>query len=214
MDVPKRRRDRTAARNRETILEAAAKALAVRGLKAASMQAIAKEAGYAPASLYSYFRSKDEIFDALVALLTKEILATFDEPAPRGLTFTQELELLLSRQLELVDRRRDMFQIFFQLGSDADFVPHKKGAAPRARGYELYCQRLAKWIEESAAAGDLGEYRAEHAARALVGITNAFFLHWLAGDSSKRLADQATLVLDMFLYGVKGSKPAPGAKRP
>lgn len=207
-------RERTAARNRETILEAAAKALAVRGFKEATMQAIAKEAGYAPASLYSYFRSKAEIFEALVALLTKELLATFDEPAPRGLTFTQQLELLLTRQLELADRRREMFQVFFQMRSEADFVPRKKGAAPRVRGYALYCQRLAKWIEERATADELGGHPAEQVAHAFVGITNAFFLRWLASDPGERIADQATLILDMFLYGVKGSKPAPGAKRP
>lgn len=214
MIVPKRRRERTAARNRESILEAAAKALAARGFHEATMQAIAREAGYAPASLYSYFRSKAEIFDALVSLLTKELLATFDEPVPRGLTFTQQLELLLTRQLEIADRRREMFQVFFQLRSEADFVPRKKGATPRVRGYALYCQRLGKWIEERATTDDLGAHSAEQAAHVFVGITNAFFLRWLAGDSGARIAHQATMILDTFLYGVKGSRALAGAKRP
>src|SRR5688572_16821276 len=109
------RRQILAERTREDILLATARAVAQSGFKAVSMQDIASEVGLTAPALYAYFASKEQIFAELLALVTRELFDIFDKPVPRGSTFQQALAWLLRRQLELADRRRDVFLAFFAL---------------------------------------------------------------------------------------------------
>jgi AcrR family transcriptional regulator len=55
------------AQSRSQILEAARRVAARDGARDLSLRAVAAEAGFAPAGLYGYFRSKDELLLALAA---------------------------------------------------------------------------------------------------------------------------------------------------
>ena len=61
------RRSRQRAANRTAILEAARRVAAREGAGALSLRAVAGEAGYAPASVYEYFRNRAELVLALAA---------------------------------------------------------------------------------------------------------------------------------------------------
>lgn len=199
------RRAREIVRTREDILEAAARALS--GSGSATMRHIAREAGYTAASLYTYFRSKEEILAALADLLGREILATFAEPVARGLTFPQRLELLLRQQLGLADRRRDMLFVFFSQRRQGPVSGRRLTA--RARGLELYCERLAVWLGNAASPTELGGHDVTDAAYFFVGTAHAFFVRWMLGkDRSARLADRTDMLIDLFLHGVGGPRSA------
>jgi AcrR family transcriptional regulator len=198
-------------RTRHDILDAAARAFARSGFVDATMQDIAREAGYTAASLYTYFRSKQEIFEGLVDLLTEEFLATFDERLPLGLTFAQQLEILLRRQLELADRRRDAFTVFLTVHSSPQLFNAAYGAQPaRGRkkapgtGMDLYDLRLTEWIREVGQSTDIGPHDPADLACSFVGIAHAFFLRGLRGSSGDRLADRTRLIVDLFLNGAMG----------
>lgn len=61
------RRSRQRAANRSAILEAARRVAAREGAGELSLRAVAGEAGYAPASVYEYFRNRAELVLALAA---------------------------------------------------------------------------------------------------------------------------------------------------
>jgi len=61
------RRSRQRAANRSAILEAARRVAAREGAGDLSLRAVAAEAGYAPASVYEYFRNRAELVLALAA---------------------------------------------------------------------------------------------------------------------------------------------------
>jgi AcrR family transcriptional regulator len=63
--VERRTRQRTA--NRAAIIEAARRVATREGAGALSLRAVAAEAGYAPASVYEYFRNRAELVLALAA---------------------------------------------------------------------------------------------------------------------------------------------------
>ena len=98
-------RERKFERNRVDILEAAARAFARKGPTGATMADIAAEAGYTVPTLYSYFKSKDDIVHGLMLMLHREFLSPFEEPPASGLSFAQNLELLIRRALELAERK-------------------------------------------------------------------------------------------------------------
>jgi AcrR family transcriptional regulator len=61
------RKTRQRAANRAAILEAARRVAAREGAGALSLRAVAAEAGYAPASVYEYFRNRGDLVLALAA---------------------------------------------------------------------------------------------------------------------------------------------------
>jgi AcrR family transcriptional regulator len=205
---PVPRRSLVIERTRRDILEAAARAFARSGFVRVTMKDIASEAGYTAASLYTYFDSKEEIFAALGSLLHEEVMATFEERLPRGLSFAQRVEILLRRQLELADRRRGAFTIFFGL---CEATPLQALGArscapmrePKNAGMDAYVERLAQWIRDAGLECAIGPHQPEDLARALTGIARAFFFEWLLTKDGS-LADRAGLVLDLFLHGACG----------
>jgi AcrR family transcriptional regulator len=203
------RRRRAIARTREDILEAAARAFTRAGYASATMRDIAREAGYTAASLYTYFKSKDEILAGLLARSIEGFLEVFEEPVPAGLSFRQKLELISRRHLGLAERQRDLFSLFVTLGADC--------APPRAKGgrqgphwvMELQIKRLADWFRTNATEEDLGGHDPVDAALVLISIGHGFLHAWMArGFPEGGLTRQVDLILDFFVHGVTGQRDA------
>jgi AcrR family transcriptional regulator len=74
---------------RPEIVDAALAVAAERGLDALSMRAVAQRMGLTPMALYGYFRSKDELLDAVLGRLLSEISAP-----PAGLGWREVIEHL------------------------------------------------------------------------------------------------------------------------
>lgn len=191
------RRAREIARTRQDIVEAAARVFAEHGYHDATMQAIAREAGFTAASLYTYFKGKDELYDALLAEMRRAMIASFDEPVPSGLTFAQRLELLIQRQIALVVARRDVLRLAFSM---------RPRRMQPDEGPAEFLRRLAAFLEECGR----GQLRCDAAegSRILFGLLQATLLPFVLGEGEVNLSGEAARVVDYFLHGVE-SRSAP-----
>ena len=70
--------DPRANEKRRRIIEAAWRLALRNGLRAATMEALAREAGVAKGTLYAHFSDKDAVFDGVVTDLLVELAAAFD----------------------------------------------------------------------------------------------------------------------------------------
>ena len=186
------RRAREIERTRQDILDAAARVFAKGGFHATTVQAIAREAGFTAASLYTYFASKDAIFDGLREDMRRRVLASFDAPVPTGLSFAQHLELLLQRQLALVAERVDALRVFFE----------RPPALAEERALRAgLLDRLAAFLESAAGPGGL-RLPAREAAVVLMGLVHGVVISWVAGDEPPDPQRLAGRLVDVFLHGV------------
>jgi AcrR family transcriptional regulator len=203
------RREREIAHARLDILEAAMRALARSGLHGTTMQDIAREAGYTAASLYTYFKSKQEIVDAMSSQLTDEYVQVFEESLPSGLTFRQRFELVLKRQLELVQKRRNVFAVFVE-GDEA--YPCSSEDRVFHSNFERRIETLSDWLQRNAKSDDLGGNDPKVVARLLFGMAFGLFHQW--GDKSQppNFLDYAPIITEFFFHGV-GRKPKTGARK-
>jgi AcrR family transcriptional regulator len=201
MQAPQRR-EREIARTREDIVEAASRAFVEIGVHDATMQDIAREAGYTAASLYTYFRSKQEIVEAVMDLLTAEFLRVFEQPLPGNLTFPQRFEILLVRQLELVEKRRALMLTFHSAEAESGRCPGGSHGQSFHENFERRILGLADWMKRNAKPEE----------RLLVGMVFGLLHGWVARSEQGNLADRAPLVRDFFFHGVSGN-PKAGAKR-
>jgi AcrR family transcriptional regulator len=198
------RQARTAAHTREGMLHAAAQALARHGLEATTMQEIAREAGYTVPSLYAYFNGKQEIIEALLQQMGEQLAMTFTDPMPVGLTFPQKLELLLQRQLEFGQEWREAFKVIF-----AAKIKKNLGGMSRQPSFAgPYVESLNRWLKEASRPEDLRDYEVDELADMLQGILHATFDRWLLTRQPRRLADRASSITHLLLYGLLSERSA------
>jgi AcrR family transcriptional regulator len=188
-------------RVRREILLAAAGVFARRGYASATLADLAEAAGYAPPSLYRYFRSKEEIFSSLTELLKGELEATFEAPVDRSLPLQARLEGLLQAQFTLVRERREVFAVLLADPPAGEAGPAR--LADMRAGMASYEAQVAGWLRRHAARREL-RCSVELAARALAGLSHAFHqcqVHGGAGSAPP--ADQARRVVDLALHGIR-----------
>jgi AcrR family transcriptional regulator len=209
------RREREIAHARTDILEAAMRAFAQAGLHNTTMQDIAREAGYTAASLYTYFKSKQEIVDAMFTQLTDEYVQVFEQPLPQGLNFRQRFEMVLHRHLELVEKRRNVFTTFIDeeaCGQMCSADAHGTHGGSFHSNFERRIERLAQWFSANATSEDLGGYEPTLVARLLFGMAFGLFHQWGASTEKISFIDQAPILTEFFFHGLSG-KPKTGARK-
>jgi AcrR family transcriptional regulator len=189
-DPRESRRAREIERTRQDIQVAAARVFARGGFHAATMQAIAREAGFTAASLYTYFESKDAIYDELCTEVLQAMMATFDVPVPAGLSFVQRLELLLQRQMALVAERLDALRMIFDVGP-----PHSRERTATAE----ILLRLEKFLGEAGRR----ELRCSprDAALLLFGLERVMVMGWVDGEAVPDPVRLSSRLVDLFLHG-------------
>jgi AcrR family transcriptional regulator len=211
MKAPQRR-EREIARTREDIVEAAGRAFVEVGMHDATMQDIAREAGYTAASLYTYFRSKQEIAEAVMGLLTAEFLQVFEQPLPSKLTFYQRFEIVLVRHLELIEKRRALFLSFHTAEAASGRCPDGSHGQAFHDNFERRIFGLADWLKNNAKPEEIGGHDPELVARLLVGMVFGLLHGWVS-KAQGSLTDRAPLLRDFFFHGVSGNSKAGGKKR-
>ena len=191
---------------RSEIIAAAAAVFERRGYQAATMQGIAKQAGYGTASLYTYFTSKEEIFEAMIEELTAKYHEVFRDSPPPELPFLKKVEHLVQGLMQLTHQYRDAIGVYMSLRPEADILPGKRGQRPRVAGYLEVMGAMVSWFERTAPRKVLARSSADDQAKVLAGILRSFTLSMIAeptGEWSKTPAKVAAF----FLYGIAG---APG----
>ncbi len=189
--------------SRNDILESAARAFARHGYHHATMQQIAEEAGYTAASLYTYFKSKDAIFEALLQRVLEETHATFARP-PEGDDLEERLEALLRQQYQVAENRRTTLEFFVRFATGQE-TPPRRAAANHMANEAALSRAFEAWLVKNARPGELGHASFEEAATILVGLSHALFKQWARTQDTDG-ASQAKRVVSYFLYGVRGER--------
>lgn len=132
---------------KEHILEAARKVIARVGIRDASMQAIAEEAGMTKGGLYYHYQGKDYILFDLADRFLRETAA----PVKRSLFTGDDKEQLLQALLNGIKKRfsnpeHNLLQFY---------LLHEAILAKNEELYELVVKKFKKWIDTSEAALDV-----------------------------------------------------------
>lgn len=192
-------------RVRREILLSAAEVFARHGYAAATLADLAEAAGYAPPSLYRYFKSKEEIFSSLTDLLKRELFGTFELPVDRSQPLEARLEALLRKQFEQMRERRALFDLLLANRSAGEAG---KSLVPDLRsGLALYEAHLTGWLRRHVARREL-RCPFELVARALTGISHAFHNCHVEGTDETHPAERARLIVDLALHGLQAAGPS------
>ena len=137
---------RVSKERRQRILEAARYLVLRQGLKATTMEAIAREARVAKPTLYGYFPDKDAVFRAIVAQLVGDIMKGFEAALAGKGDVTERVGAALAAKYRTIAKLLE--------GSphaDELYGEHDRSVAPQFRAVEARVE--AAVTAELAAAG-------------------------------------------------------------
>lgn len=180
------RRARAHERARRDILESSARVFARRGYAAATLAELADAAGYAPPSLYRYFRSKEAIFESLREMLHSEFQAIFEVPVDRTQPLATRLATLF---VTLYRHHAGRFEVLQPLEAQGNLD----------ESHAALEEFLLGWFKRNVPRAEL-RVPAAVAARVAAGILLAQknAVEREGGDP----AELARTIADLFLHGV------------
>lgn len=197
-----RKMTRHQARVYQEILEAAGRAFARNGYSSTSVDEISREAEVATSTLYRYFSGKEAIYNGLIEQMAQQVTGVFDEPMMPSLSYEQRVELLVRRQLMLIENQRDFYLMLvkdgvltqWRLASD-DTI---SGAA-----FRQIRARLADVLREGMEAGALREIEPSLAATFIYGALTMIFFEWAKEGGVDSLQDRTPALLAVVFQGLQ-----------
>jgi AcrR family transcriptional regulator len=104
---------------RSEILEAGTVVFAEKGFHGTRMDDVAAEAGLSKATIYAYFRSKDEIFEGVVEDATAKIAKATEEAVNAATNLSDKLEAFIHARMSFWENKLPLFRVILGLRSDS-----------------------------------------------------------------------------------------------
>jgi AcrR family transcriptional regulator len=182
--------DRRAKRRRDTmaeIIDAAWDLCREEGLHALTMRALGERVGMKAQSLYSYFASKDEIYDAMFADGNRAFLDLIDEVAAPQRDARTSAEITVRTFLRFCTADATRFQLLFQR-TIPGFEPSPESYTIAAEAFDRLRRQLREIGVEDDGAVDLWT-------AVTTGLASQQIANDPGGDRWTRLADRAVSML-------------------
>ena len=185
-------------RTREKLLQAAETEFGEKGFHDAAVSGITYRAGVALGTFYTYFESKEEIFQALVSFMslrTRRWIAERVADAPDRLTAERKG---LEAYIEFARQHKGIYRII----SEAEFVAndaYRKHYTDFARAYQ---ENLTKAGES----GDIRKGDYETWSWAIMGMAVTLGMRYAEWDESIPMSRIAETVADLIANGIRPEK--------
>lgn len=159
---------------REQLLLVARRIFAERGFQAATMDDIAKEAGFTKPILYQYFESKNDLYREIVAQTASKLLNSLAAAVASVDTPRAKIEVAFRVYFEMVISETDAFRVLFIHSHEGEMIGE-------LRNLELV---LATFLEPYINISISDDHRRQLAA-GVVGIAEASAVTWLEQQAAK-----------------------------
>ena len=199
------------ARTRERLLRAAAKVFARRGFHGASVEEIAREAGYTIGALYSNFGSKEDLYLALLDEHVAERIAEYRAVFQSARDDAERARGGADDWMVYLRRNREFFLLAIEFWT---YAVRERRLRPRiAKAYQAFRQTFAVLIEEGAAAAgiELPEGFAERMGIVINALGQGIALEKLAdpdGVPDELFGDALEMIFGALAASVPGVREA------
>jgi AcrR family transcriptional regulator len=187
------RRDEQRQLTRAQLLDAAERVFAREGLRGASVEAIAAEAGYSHGAIYSNFNGKEDLFLVLVEERIDARLARVYQAADAALSQGSEPLEAARRFVAMLQQERDAVLLLVDFWNQA--VRDPTAAAKFAERHARLRALIGRVVEGIARDQGLGlAVPREQVATALIALANGFAI--------ERLADPTAAPDELFAHAI------------
>ncbi len=179
--------------------QAALKVFSAKGYHKSTMSEIALEAGFGKGTLYWYWKSKEELYFALIRQMHEEFLQVVEGAAASGGTALEKLIRMGGEITELYYRDRDFCKLSWKMRAEeletfsGEYVRELQGYIERTK------RALEGIIRQAIEEGTLPEADPYYLSCMLLGLVEGMEIQWLEDPSSFDLRKGMEMALGILL---------------
>lgn len=185
---------------RQSIQEAVIRLMCREGAAAVTMERVAQEVGIAKGTVYLYYETKEQLLEAVKETSLDPLRDKIESILTGPGTFEKRLRTVPVRYLSYFDEHRDLFRIFL-----FDRQAPARNARYRSSRYRHLVEATARVIDEGVKEGMFREVDTLSVAAMFLDSIIALVNQRLGSDSPAPVEDDASLVADIFIRGLKRS---------
>jgi AcrR family transcriptional regulator len=184
-----------------TIAQAAKAVFAERGYQGATLEEIAQRAGMSKATIYIYYKNKDDLFLQVVEELVNMAMAITAEEATTSRPPIEKLYAMVRNKMEFYERERDFFRIYLNERHGLEIAPKDPHKQALREMYLQGVQTLAKVIQEGVDVGVLRPMDSRRLAFFLQEMMSTIQIHRFQGKAKTSVQEDVEQLLELFLNG-------------
>jgi len=199
MDKSKSKADKV----KKCIIKAAAKVFSRDGFQKATVERIAREAGYSASSLYHYFDSKETIYRAVNQNIGRSFVEIAEAIKSVEMPFRTRIEELTNRIFEFAENDRDYFLFFLTQRPFFEWTLDEDAGKDGFEQYRVFLTALESITSEGIREEALIRIQASDLAAFYAGIVRSFFVEWCREGAKNSLTDKTSIVVNLFFRGAE-----------
>ncbi len=182
---------------KQTICDAALRAVARKGMTNVTVQDIADEAGVAKGTVYIYFQSRDEILTQTMDAATARLLEKLSVACKSCRGFREVLEQRIRTQLQHFEDHRDFFRLYLAMAE-----PWGEKRLRKHPTYRAFLAQLGKLLGDAMARGEVREADVERLSIVISSTVRDIALHRLIERQPRPLDDDVSFAVDFIMRGI------------
>jgi TetR/AcrR family transcriptional regulator len=186
-----------------TIAQAAKEVFAERGYQRATLEEIAQRAGMSKATIYLYYRNKDDLFLHVVEELITMVMAATAEEAATAKPPLEKLYGMVRGKIEFYEREREFFRIYLNEKQGLEVAPKDPHKRAVREMYLQGVQTMAGVVQEGIDAGVLRPMDSQRLAFFLQEMISNVLEQRILGAIDTAVEADVALVLSLFLDGAR-----------
>ena len=191
---------------RRSIVEASLRVFARNGNEATRTIDIAKEAGIGKGTIYEYFRSKEEIIEAIFAYLFFNYEQQLQELAQESKPPIEAILESFRQMMEEADEYADLIPVYFQLWSSKSISERLGLDRQMSDWFEKLSNSYTAIIVKGQETGEIdAKIDAPALSRTLVGAIDGIVLHYCLFQPSKSFFQRQQKELERMVRSVLNS---------
>jgi AcrR family transcriptional regulator len=183
------------------------------GLFKTTMEDIAKAVGKGKSTLYYYYESKDEIFDAVIREDMQEVFSQVKAAVEKACTAEEKLRMFTISKIRAVNQKANLYGIVFgEISENPQLI---KGLKKNFEAQELELLRdiLVFGIDNNEFKR-ITDQDLDDLSHIMLSATRGIEMGLLEDCRIKKMGDRLEVILDLICHGIKSEArvPAHGAR--
>ncbi len=189
---------------RELIIHAAISVFARTGLERGKIADIAKEAGIGKGTVYEYFRSKDELFEAIEEYFISQMIEPLRELAKVTGSPSEKITNLMDESIEMIVHMGDALLIVSEIMAQAARgLWHTKGSSALADMYDEYRDIIIAILKDGVKNGEFRAMNYVGIATLLMGFIDGLVWQYLMLKDRMNFEKIKDEAMHSFMKGIE-----------
>lgn len=191
-------------KKKDRILEAAIRVFSKNGLKSTKIADIAAAAEIGKGTVYEYFNSKDEIFNATFFYFMEKVADILNQRVKQLEDPLEKLMAFFSTWSNIMDTEYlHYFEIVLEYWAEGIRSKEDPQSFDLAQLFAGYRQTIMELLQECIDKGEIMAYDTNITASILLGALDGIFLQWITDPSAFDLKRANELLGKIFIGGLK-----------